>query len=500
MDKTAIPSPSLSHTHRLADWLRPAPALSLSPLRTFGFSLSIGTGFAEAVCSSRKSFPIPPPRHPTLHSTPTHTTSFLLLLHPPHHLPLPHQETLCRRRCLCRPRSMSDRRRKGKEKAVQRQGKDRALKRATDPHPPEEVTAQLVFEPHRPFCAPLQQRPGDIPILHFNLGAPQFLDEYIRIITSTLTRARNIAPALLLNKPITPMGNPCNNPKPYSKEHWKNLGNSHYIIETRYTQVVNGKVVKYYDGLKVRILFCDYNGYQIAFSRYLNKKWSVWYYCSEHFPIPFFLRQGAIKLEGVGGDYTHRPRIGGWQTFHSIFMEFGHYPEKQSIDDLNEQFLASAVVLCEARRIVWIFQEVKERIRLDEAPRHLDCKLPGKERTVDVVWTEIGDWGSDCGVALEAARVGEYKATTEERGYAGRRRPVVKKFSDLIAADEDSGHLCLLMRDESIAVPKGGWLETKLINDGLDLGAKVADPGFPDDVDPKLTEGTDSDSDDDMPE
>jgi hypothetical protein len=124
-----------------------------------------------------------------------------------------------------------------------------------------------------------------------------------------MTRARAIAPATFRNKPTTPTGNPCNRPKPYGTWQFKD-GHSYYIVEMRYTtRVEHGKYLRYYDGMKVQIMFCDYNAYQVGFRSYLHGKWSSWYSFSEiEFPLPFFLREDAIIVHVPGcksfeGDY-----------------------------------------------------------------------------------------------------------------------------------------------------------------------------------------------------
>lgn len=366
----------------------------------------------------------------------------------------------------------SERKRKGKEAAT-----------APKAPPPEPVTAKFdLGNGRRPLCAPLQQKIGDVPILHFNLAASDFLAEYIRVIDLTLTRAEAIAPATLLGRAITPIANPCNRPKPYPKNWDFRDGNSHYIIEMRCTQTKNGKFIKLLDGMRVRILFCDYNGYQIGFSRYLDGEWSVWYYCSDDFPLPFFLRKDAIKLP-FEGDYTSMPDIGGQETFVNIFRRFGKYPEERS-RDFERVFLASAVVFCEVRRIVWIYLEVRRRILDKQPPYPLDCNLPGRERTQEMAWTEITDWGTDCSDALKAVKDGEYIANTPENGYTTKARPVIMSFGELISLDKESGHLGLLMRDDRILAPNGCPLLSKLEKKGLTLGPQVADPGFPDDPTP----------------
>lgn len=177
------------------------------------------------------------------------------------------------------------------------------------------------------------------------------------------------------------------------------------------------------------------------------------------------------------------PDIGGLETFVDIFRRFGKYPEDRS-KDLEKVFLASAVVLCEVRRIVWIYLEVKERILRNRHPYPLDCNLPGRERTQGVAWTEITDWGTDCSDALEAVNDGEFIAHTPKNGYATKARPVIMTFGELISQDEESGHLCLLMRDDEILAPKGCPLLVTLEKKGLKLGAQVPDPGFPDDPTP----------------
>lgn len=85
---------------------------------------------------------------------------------------------------------------------------------------------------------------------------------------------------------------------------------------------------------------------------------------------------------------TNRPDIRGQKIFVNTFKRCGKYLEKRS-KDFEKVFLTYAVVLCEVRRIVWIYLEVKERILPKQLLYLLDCNLPGREHTQGVAWTNI---------------------------------------------------------------------------------------------------------------
>jgi hypothetical protein len=108
-------------------------------------------------------------------------------------------------------------------------------------------------------------------------------------------------------------------------------------------------------------------------------------------------------------------------------------------------------------------------------------------RTEGVGWTEITDWGNDSADALVAVRNGEYIARSKDKGYAERARPLIETFGELVSQEEDSGHLRLLMRKDSVLAPKNSEFRIKLEKNVLKLGAQVVDPRFP--LDPEPPEG-----------
>lgn len=304
--------------------------------------------------------------------------------------------------------------------------------------------------------------------------------EYDRVIKSINNRARKIAPGLYMKKPITPIPNPQNCPKPYNYDDRTKWGHSYYTVEMRFHR----KAQHPYRGLRIQIIFRDYDGYMLGFRRRRNGRWTSWYYCSKkEFPIPFFIQEGAIKLP-FREDYVMKPLIGGAETFMNIFEQFAQYPEVRNTQEITAAFLSAVVVLSEARRIIWVFREVKNRIRRNEVPSDLDCKVPGKELPTGLAWTSIGDWSMDCKQVLNSAFKGEYTPRTGEK-FAETVVPV-KTFGQLISEDEESGHLSLSMRVEDIAAPKGGWVLTGLQKKMNNPGVKVVDPGFPDD--PELSD------------
>lgn len=304
--------------------------------------------------------------------------------------------------------------------------------------------------------------------------------EYDRVIKSINNRARKIAPGLYMKKPITPIPNPQNCPKPYNYDDRTKWGHSYYTVEMRFHR----KAQHPYRGLRIQIVFRDYDGYMLGFRRRRNGRWTSWYYCSKkEFPIPFFIQEGAIKLP-FREDYVMKPLIGGAETFMNIFEQFAQYPEVRNTQEITAAFLSAVVVLSEARRIIWVFREVKNRIRRNEVPSDLDCKVPGKELPTGLAWTSIGDWSMDCKQVLNSAFKGEYTPRTGEK-FAETVVPV-KTFGQLISEDEESGHLSLLMRVEDIAAPKGGWVLTGLQKKMNNPGVKVVHPGFPDD--PELSD------------
>lgn len=155
------------------------------------------------------------------------------------------------------------------------------------------------------------------------------LDAYVEAFKSMTRRARDIAPALYCNKPITPLPNPHNRPRQTSSsaassstsrkkdkgkktkpseeevddyEDVKKWGHSHFRIEMYYEHEATGHN---YDGMMVQLLICDYNGYLVGFRRFAYDGWSQWYYCSDDFSLPFFLKDGAEKLP-IEGDHDER--------------------------------------------------------------------------------------------------------------------------------------------------------------------------------------------------
>ncbi|KAE8811263.1 rRNA N-glycosidase [Hordeum vulgare] len=204
-----------------------------------------------------------------------------------------------------------------------------------------------------------------------------------------------------------------------------------------------------YRGLRVQIIFRDYDGYMLGFRVRRNGRLTKWYYCSnKEFPIPFFIQEDATKLP-FREDYVMKPLIGGAATFMNIFKQFSQYPE------------------------------VKDRIRRNEAPSDLDCKVPGMELPTGLAWASLGNWSMDCKQVLNSAFKGEYRPRTGAK-FAETVAPV-KTFGQLISQDEESGHLSLLMRVEKIVAPEGGWVLTRLKKKANNPGLEVVDPGFPDD-------------------
>ncbi|KAI5001751.1 hypothetical protein ZWY2020_026401 [Hordeum vulgare] len=339
----------------------------------------------------------------------------------------------------------------------------------------EEVTTELVFKQDSPICAPLQQKLSDVHVLKFNLGAKKFEAEYDRVIKAINKRARKIAPGLYMNKPITPIPNPQNCPKPYNHDDRTKWGHSYYTVEMRF----HSENPHEYRGLRVQIIFRDYDGYMLGFRVRTNGRLTKWYYCSnKEFPIPFFIQEDATKLP-FREDYVMKPLIGGAATFMNIFKQFSQYPEVRNTEDITAAFLSAVVVLSEARRIIWVFREVKDRIRRNEAPSDLDCKVPGMELPTGLAWASLGNWSMDCKQVLNSAFKGEYRPRTGAK-FAETVAPV-KTFGQLISQDEESGHLSLLMRVEKIAAPEGGWVLTRLKKKANNPGLEVVDPGFPDD-------------------
>ncbi|KAM0823531.1 hypothetical protein ACQ4PT_070813 [Festuca glaucescens] len=359
----------------------------------------------------------------------------------------------------------------------------------------EELVERLVIDLNtRPLCAPLQQSILDIPKLRLNIASPNLAEVYDGLIRSMARRARDIAPALYCNKAITPFPNPHNRPAKTSaspstsqkkdkgkkgkqavEEHdyddvtkW---GHSYFIIELYFKDEATGKD---YDGMLLQLMICDNNGYFVGFRRCVYEKWSGWYYCSDDFTLPFFLQRDATKLR-MEGDHTVRPLIGGAVTFEKIFKNLGFFPDKRDLKEMEKSFLAAVLVFCEARRIIWVFMEVKRRISRNEKERDLDCTIPGKEIDKDYAWKDTKDWGVDSNLVLTAAATGVYtytppsavsvKATAMEVGVKRKR------FENLIAQGMERGHVGLIMREDSVVAPKGGELLRRLKNGKHRLGA-----------------------------
>lgn len=371
---------------------------------------------------------------------------------------------------------------------------------ADEPEP--QLVTPLVFEATRPLCAPLQQGLDDVPVLPFNVAAVDLLDAYEEAFKSMTRRARDIAPALYCNKPITPLPNPHNRPRQTSSaassstsrkkdkakktkqseeelddyEDVKKWGHSHFIIEMYYEHEATGYN---YDGMMVQLLICDYNGYLVGIRRVAYDQWSKWYYCSDDFSLPFFLKDGAEKLP-IEGDHKKRALLGGRRTFVHIFEKLGYYPDTGDTVEMEKAFLAAVLVFCEARRFVWIFMEVKERIRRKEKPRDLDCTIPGREIHKDYAWMDVKDWGIDSKLVLTSAQKGVYTPPRADDGKAKTLVVIDKRstFERLIAHGRESGHLGLIMRDDYVLAPEGSRVLMLLRKKKDQLGAKCREPYF----------------------
>ncbi|KAM0875186.1 hypothetical protein ACQ4PT_036964 [Festuca glaucescens] len=374
----------------------------------------------------------------------------------------------------------------------------------------EELVERLVIDLKRPLCAPLQQKLSDIPIVYLNIASPNLAEEYTGLIRSMARRARDIAPALYCNKAITPFPNPHNRPAKTSassstsqkKDKGKKgkqaveeddyadvtkWGHSYFIIELSFVDEVTGKD---YDKMVVQLMICDNNSYLVGFRRCVYEKWSSWYYCSDDFTLPFFLQRDATKLP-MEGDHTVRPPIGGAVTFEAIFADLGFLPDRRNIKEMETSFLAAVLVFCEARRIIWVFMEVKKRILRNEAARPLECTIPGKEIAEDYAWKDIKDWGVDSKTVLAAAESGVYTYTplNAVSGKAKAMEVGVKRqrFESLIAQGMERGHVGLIMREDSVVAPEGGELLRRLKNSKHQLGLTFREPNFrpahPDELD-----------------
>lgn len=175
-----------------------------------------------------------------------------------------------------------------------------------------------------------------------------------------------------------------------------------------------------------------------------------------------------------------RALLGGSSTFLHIFEKLGYYPDNGDNVEMEKAFLAAVLVFCEARRFVWIFLEVKERIRRnEEKPRDLDCTIPGREIHKDYAWMDVKDWGIDSKLVLTSAQKGVYTPPRADDGKA-QTLVVIDKRSTLrdLSHTEGNGHLGLIMRDDDVLAPEGSRVLMLLRKKKDQLGAKCREPYF----------------------